>query len=305
MRPIGAPWQRLRVIVADDDARVRGVLHEVLDDDDRFTVVALADSGELLALAGALRPDVVLMDVRMPGGGAAAARALLSLPPPLRRRRAPPRATPRPWWWRSPPTRAPRGGSMLRAGVVGYLAKGRLARAAGPAGAVRGRRGRAGRPERGGRAAPGPRLGPRGAAHGRRGRSQSYRPDGGARRDPPRRRPGPRAGGGGGGGGAGASPPAWWWSTDAARSPTPTGARWRSSAIAPTSWSARRSSWSCRTRAARVARGRAAPRRLDVPGRAAGRRWSSVTSSGWSPASSTSARPGPTPSGSSPSTAPT
>ena len=119
----------LRVIVADDDARVRGVLHEVLEDDDRFTVVALAGSGgQLLALAEALRPDVVLMDVRMPGGGAVAARALLSLPPPL----PPPAGTTA---RQAPPvvvavsahTGASVVVSMLRAGVSGYLAKGRLA----------------------------------------------------------------------------------------------------------------------------------------------------------------------------------
>jgi DNA-binding NarL/FixJ family response regulator len=118
----------LRVIVADDDAGVRGVLHEVLDDDDRFTVVALASSGgQLLALAEALRPDVVLMDVRMPGGGAAAARALLSLPPPVppagtTARHAPPVVVAV-----SAHTGASVVVSMLRAGVSGYLAKGRLA----------------------------------------------------------------------------------------------------------------------------------------------------------------------------------
>ena len=115
----------LRVIVADDDARVRGVLHEVLDDDDRFTVVALAGSGgQLLALAEALRPDVVLMDVRMPGGGAVAARALLSLPPPAgaTARHAPPVVVAV-----SAHTGASVVVSMLRAGVSGYLAKGRLA----------------------------------------------------------------------------------------------------------------------------------------------------------------------------------
>ena len=115
----------LRVIVADDDARVRGVLHAVLDDDDRFTVVALASSGgQLLALAEALRPDVVLMDVRMPGGGAPAARALLSLPPPVgtTARHAPPVVVAV-----SAHTGASVVVSMLRAGVSGYLAKGRLA----------------------------------------------------------------------------------------------------------------------------------------------------------------------------------
>lgn len=58
---------RVRVLVADDQAVFRKGLYVVLDDEDDIEVVAEAgDGAEAVALAGALRPDVVLMDVRMP-----------------------------------------------------------------------------------------------------------------------------------------------------------------------------------------------------------------------------------------------
>ena len=69
----------LRVVVADDDAEVRSALCAVLDDDDRFVVVAEAcDAAEALDAAERERPDVVLLDVRMPGGGVQAAHAIRS-----------------------------------------------------------------------------------------------------------------------------------------------------------------------------------------------------------------------------------
>ena len=69
----------LRVVVADDDAEVRSALCAVLDDDDRFVVVAEAcDAAQALDAAERERPDVVLLDVRMPGGGVQAAHAIRS-----------------------------------------------------------------------------------------------------------------------------------------------------------------------------------------------------------------------------------
>ncbi|MDQ6785040.1 MAG: response regulator transcription factor [Actinomycetota bacterium] len=57
----------VRVLVADDQAVFRMGLHVVLDDEVDIEVVAEAGDGEeAVALAGDLRPDVVLMDVRMP-----------------------------------------------------------------------------------------------------------------------------------------------------------------------------------------------------------------------------------------------
>jgi DNA-binding NarL/FixJ family response regulator len=57
----------IRVVVADDQALVRGGFRMILDARDEIEVVGEAnDGGEALALVGELEPDVVLMDVRMP-----------------------------------------------------------------------------------------------------------------------------------------------------------------------------------------------------------------------------------------------
>lgn len=56
-----------RVLIVDDDALVRGGLTMMLDGVHGITVVGQANDGdEVLAAADAHRPDVVLMDLRMP-----------------------------------------------------------------------------------------------------------------------------------------------------------------------------------------------------------------------------------------------
>ena len=58
----------IRVVLADDQAPVREGLRVMLDAQSDITVVAEAGTGEeALAAARRLRPDVVIMDVRMPG----------------------------------------------------------------------------------------------------------------------------------------------------------------------------------------------------------------------------------------------
>jgi DNA-binding NarL/FixJ family response regulator len=58
----------IRVLLADDQALVRGGFRALLDAQDDITVVGeAADGEEAVRLAVAERPDVVLMDVRMPG----------------------------------------------------------------------------------------------------------------------------------------------------------------------------------------------------------------------------------------------
>ncbi|MBW3602533.1 MAG: response regulator transcription factor [Actinobacteria bacterium] len=60
----------IRVIVADDHAVFRRGLEMVLETEDDIDVIAEAGSGEeASALAVASEPDLVLMDVRMPGDG--------------------------------------------------------------------------------------------------------------------------------------------------------------------------------------------------------------------------------------------
>jgi DNA-binding NarL/FixJ family response regulator len=68
------------VLVVDDDALMRAGLRGVLSSDDRIAVVGeAADGAEAVARAAALRPDVVLMDVRMPGvDGISATREVLA-----------------------------------------------------------------------------------------------------------------------------------------------------------------------------------------------------------------------------------
>lgn len=58
----------IRVLVADDHAIVRTGIRHVLEGEPGFVVVGEASSGtQALALALELRPDVVLLDISMPG----------------------------------------------------------------------------------------------------------------------------------------------------------------------------------------------------------------------------------------------
>jgi len=73
-----APDAAIRILIADDHEVVRIGLAALLDAQAGFAVVAQAASGdEAVRLARSHRPDVVVMDIRMPGGsGIDACRAI-------------------------------------------------------------------------------------------------------------------------------------------------------------------------------------------------------------------------------------
>jgi DNA-binding NarL/FixJ family response regulator len=64
----------LRVLLADDDARTRADLRTMLEDSPSFAVCAeAADAAGAIDAALRERPDMCLLDIRMPGNGSAAA----------------------------------------------------------------------------------------------------------------------------------------------------------------------------------------------------------------------------------------
>ncbi|WP_396290313.1 response regulator [Curtobacterium sp. KT1] len=76
----------MRVLLVDDHALVRGGLRAVLATTADCAVVGEASTGEdAVALAPGLRPDVVVMDLSMPGaGGVEATRQVRALLPDVR-----------------------------------------------------------------------------------------------------------------------------------------------------------------------------------------------------------------------------
>jgi DNA-binding NarL/FixJ family response regulator len=74
------PQRTVKVAVADDQALLRGALRMLVESEPDMEVVGeAADGAEAVELVRAARPDVVLMDIRMPGtDGIAATREILA-----------------------------------------------------------------------------------------------------------------------------------------------------------------------------------------------------------------------------------
>lgn len=75
----------IRVLVADDQRLIRAGFATLVDTAPDLTVVAEAvDGADAVALARSTKPDVVLMDIRMPGADGLSATELITQDPDLR-----------------------------------------------------------------------------------------------------------------------------------------------------------------------------------------------------------------------------
>lgn len=103
----------IKILLVDDHELIRIALSQILDGADDVQVIGQASNGEeALELARRLRPDVVIIDVDMPGmGGVEATRRISALP-------GKPRVI-----VISVHTRPPYPQRLLEAGAMGYLPK--------------------------------------------------------------------------------------------------------------------------------------------------------------------------------------
>ena len=66
----------MRILIAEDEPVARMILRELLDEIPGITIAGEATNGaEALAQAAALKPDVILLDLQMPGMGGLEAAA--------------------------------------------------------------------------------------------------------------------------------------------------------------------------------------------------------------------------------------
>lgn len=77
--------KRVRIMIVDDHDMMRDGIRSILEHDESFEVVGEASDGrEAAELAGRLAPDVVLLDVAMPGlNGIEATRKILAADPAI------------------------------------------------------------------------------------------------------------------------------------------------------------------------------------------------------------------------------
>ncbi len=68
----------MRVLIAEDEALIRMDLREMLEEDGHEVVGEARDGAEAVTLARELRPDIVFMDVKMPGTDGIAAAGTIA-----------------------------------------------------------------------------------------------------------------------------------------------------------------------------------------------------------------------------------
>jgi DNA-binding NarL/FixJ family response regulator len=77
--PVAGP---IRILLADDHVSQRSVVRAILESEGGFEICAeAATADEAVELAQAMKPDLCLLDVRMPGSGISAAARIATLVP--------------------------------------------------------------------------------------------------------------------------------------------------------------------------------------------------------------------------------